>query len=215
MAYLGSAALLALGLVARPAAAAPAVSGDYIEARSCNLFVGACHAQGEYTTTGRQAILAWKVREGSVDGVSLNGLAALALVTADRNVGAPDAVRKAVLYLDASATPEQRAALAKLLKERAGDSLGEVLAVKEARIAFDPSGELYQVSAPGVATIRAKKEPGKLCCVQKYEVWYQPFISLTDSKIGYSVLDEFTDHTLNTTWSGSDQNNAYFGQFSF
>jgi hypothetical protein len=215
LATLGCAALLALGLAGRPAQAAPAVTGDYIEARSCNLYVGACHAQGEFTTAGRQAILAWKVGEGTLDGISLKGLSAIALVTSDRNLGAPGAERRSVLYVDASATAAQREALTRLIKERAGESLGTVLAVHEAKIAFDQSGELYQVSAAGVATLKAKKEPARLCCIQKYEVWYQPFVTLADGKIGYGVLSEFRDPTLQTTWSGSDQNNTYFGKFSF
>lgn len=215
LATLGGAALLVLGLAGRPALAAPAVSGDYVEARSCNVYVGACHAQGEFTTAGRQAILAWKVREGTVDGIRLDGLTAVALVTADRNLGAPGAQRKAVLYVDASATADQRAALAKLLKDRAGDSLGDLLAVKEAKIAFDQTSDAVQVNAAGVATLKAKKEAAKLCCIQKYEVWYQPFFPIADGKIGYSVLNEYKDATLQTAWSGSDQNNTYFGSFSF
>src|SRR5919199_4660500 len=98
-----SAALLALGLAGRPAAAAPAVSGDYIEARSCNIYAGACHAEGEAVTAGREAILAWKVRQGSYDGVTLDGVAAVALVQADKNVAAADAKRRSVVYVDAAA----------------------------------------------------------------------------------------------------------------
>jgi len=212
LSIVAGAAILAAGLAGRPACAAPGVSGDYIEARSCNVYAGACHAQGEYTTAGRQAILAWNVRHGSYQNVSLDGAAALALVTADRNLGAPGAKKQAVLYI--SGAPEQREALAKMLEERAGSSLGKVLAVKPAQIAFNDKGELYQVDAPGVATLKVKKEPGQLCCIQKYEVWYKPFVALKDSKIGYSVLSQFDDKTLNVSWSGSDQNNAYFGAFT-
>lgn len=215
LALIAGAALLAAGIASRPASAAPSINGDYIEARSCNVFAGACHAEGEFTTGGRQAVLAWKVGEGSYEGVSLNGVTAVALVTADRNLGAADVQRKAVIYVDSSASSEQREAMAKLLRARAGSSLGEVVAVKAAPISFDGSGELYRVSAPGVATLRVKKEPGQLCCIQKYEVWYQPFVALKDGKIGYAVQTGFKDATLDVSWSGTAQNNAYFGHFSF
>jgi hypothetical protein len=215
LASLSCAAALALGVAARPAAAAPPVTGDYIEARSCNIYVGACHAQGEYVTAGRQAILAWKVREGSSNGVSLNGLGAIALVTADRNLGDPEAQRKTVLYLDASAGPAQRDAFEALLRQRSAAALGEVVAVKTTSIAIDRTSDQLQVDAPGVATLKAQMEPGQLCCRQKYQVWYDPFVAVKNAKIGYSVLDQFSEPTLKTAWSGSDQNNTYFGEFSF
>jgi hypothetical protein len=212
--YLASAALLVMGLAGQPASATPGITGDYIETRSCNVYAGACHAEGEATTAGRQAMLAWNVRQGVFEGVSIDGVKAVALVAADRNVGLPGAQKQAVLYLDRNATPAQQAAMEKMLREKAGDSLGKVLAVKTAEIAFDATGDLYQVSAPGVATLKVKKEPGPLCCIQKYQVWYKPFVNLKESKIGYSVLNEYRDATLKTNWSGSDQNNAYFGEFS-
>jgi hypothetical protein len=212
--YLAAGALLALGLAGRPAAAAPAVTGDYIEARSCNIYVGACHAEGEFPTTGRQAVLAWRVRQGTFEGVSLDGVTAIAVVSADRNLGAPDVHKKAVVYVARTASPMQQQAMAKLLQERAGPSLGTVLAVKEAAIAFDPGKDLYQVSAPGIATLKVKKQPGQLCCLQKYEAFYKPFVALKDGKIGYSVLTGFEERMLDTSWSGSDQNNAYFGEFT-
>jgi hypothetical protein len=211
---IASAAVLALGLAGRPAGATPGITGDYIETRSCNIYAGPCHAEGEATTAGRQAVLAWSVRQGVYDGVNLDGVKAVALVAADRNVGLAGAEKQAVLYLDRSASAAQQAAMEKMLREKAGASLGKVLAVKTAAIAFDQQGELYQVSAPGVTTLKVKKQPGQLCCIQKYEVWYQPFVALKDGKIGYSVLSEYKDDTLKTTWSGSDQNNAYFGEFS-
>src|SRR5215471_8304335 len=40
--FAAGAALLVIGLAGRPASAAPAASGDYIEARSCNVYAGAC-----------------------------------------------------------------------------------------------------------------------------------------------------------------------------
>ena len=63
--------------------------------------------------------------------------------------------------------------------------------------------------------MRVKKEPGQLCCIQRYEVWYQPFVALEDGKIGYAVQTGFKDPTLDVSWSGTAQNNAYFGHFSF
>src|SRR5260370_30106683 len=58
--------------------AAPAVTGDYVEARSCNVYAGPCHFGSEYTTAGREAVMAWHVRRGAYAGQTLDGLTAVA-----------------------------------------------------------------------------------------------------------------------------------------
>ena len=56
------------------------LSGDYVEARTASVFAGACHYNGELTTTGRDAVMAWNITTGSWDGVRLAGVRALAVV---------------------------------------------------------------------------------------------------------------------------------------
>src|SRR5438105_1236706 len=135
LSYLGVAALAA-GLLAGAAHAAPAVTGDYLETRSANVYVGACHHEGEVVTTGRNAVLAWNVGEGEYRNVSLKGVTAVAVVSGDRYLGLPDAKRQSVLYVSDLATPEQRDAFAALLKDRAPKALGELVSVKTAPISF-------------------------------------------------------------------------------
>ena len=65
-----------------------------------------------------------------------------------------------------------------------------------------------------VATLKVKKAPGQLCCIQKYEVGYKPFVVLKDAKVGYGLHTGFKDEMLKTTWSGSDMNNVFFGAFT-
>lgn len=47
--------------------------GDYVETRTASVFAGACHYNGELTTTGRDALMAWNVVSGSWRGVDLAG----------------------------------------------------------------------------------------------------------------------------------------------
>src|SRR5437667_1665608 len=85
-----SRAVLALiGLVASPllAAGKGSVSGAYVEARTAEVFTGGCIMNSEAETMGRQAVLAWKVDRGSFNGVSLDGLAVVAALSGDRNLG--------------------------------------------------------------------------------------------------------------------------------
>src|SRR5438874_11607161 len=116
---------LTAALVAGAAAgvsAAPAVTGDYVEARSCNVFAGPCHFGSEYTTAGREAVMAWRVQHGAYAGQTLDGLTAVAAVAADDNL-AVAGPRRTVFYLDERATPAQREALVALLRARAGADL--------------------------------------------------------------------------------------------
>src|SRR5689334_14785347 len=85
----GGIAALTLGICSGALAAPPAsvhMSGEYVEARTCNVYTGACHAMSEATTTGREALMAWDIKQGTVDGVKLNGVKVVAAVTADANL---------------------------------------------------------------------------------------------------------------------------------
>src|SRR6266478_211366 len=66
-------AALALVLVAAPVQAA-GISGDYLESRTCDVWTGPCFANAEMNLGGKQAVLAWKVKEGTFDSVRLDGL---------------------------------------------------------------------------------------------------------------------------------------------
>src|SRR5438270_2761921 len=63
------------------------VSGQYVEARTAEVFTGGCIMGSEAETVGKQAVLAWKVDRGSFDGVNIDGLSVVAAVTGDRNLG--------------------------------------------------------------------------------------------------------------------------------
>jgi hypothetical protein len=210
--FLGTA--LAASLLATGANAAPAITGDYVESRSANVFVGACHHEGEVVTAGRNAVLAWNVTGGEVSGVSLKGVTAIAVVAGDRYLGLDEAKRRSVLYVNEAATPEQREAFVALLKERASKALGDLVAVKTAPVSFDAAGDMYRVQVPGVAWMKIKKQVGELCCKQPYETWGKPFVPVATPKTGYCVGVEFKDNSLLQGWTATDQNNAFFGQFS-
>jgi hypothetical protein len=63
------------------------VKGTYVEARTAEVFVGGCLMGSEAETTGRQAVLAWKIDRGSINGVSVDGLSIVAAVVGDKNLG--------------------------------------------------------------------------------------------------------------------------------
>src|SRR5438876_11827803 len=99
------------------------ITGDYIETRSADIYTGQCFANGETGLVGDQAILAWHVRSGSWNGVKLDGLNVVAVVKASATLGDPYGKpypAKAVLIVDAQATPVERQALAGFARHMGG-----------------------------------------------------------------------------------------------
>ena len=70
--HLLTAALVLLSAVSTGLAAE--ITGEYLEARTCDVYTGPCFANAEMELAGKEALLAWKVDQGSWKGVSLDGL---------------------------------------------------------------------------------------------------------------------------------------------
>jgi hypothetical protein len=164
---------------------------------------------------GREAVLAWRFRGGEWQGVDLTGLTAVAVMAGDDNLARPEVQRHTVLYLDAAASPEQRKALLSLLQSKYGKTFGEVREVKSAPITLDQSSDAYRLRAGDILRLDVAKEPNKSCCTMPMEVWYQPFVPVQGSKIGYTALNTFSGAAKMPSWTRVHQNSAIFGTFSF
>jgi hypothetical protein len=133
-----SAALSVLTVTSLSAGSAT-VKGTYVEARTSQIFAGACAINSEAGTTGREALLAWKVEEGRSNGVPLNGLAVVAAVAGDANlsvheIGGEVANTRTALFVDARATETQRAALVAMAKSLSQGLVGTVVEATPASI---------------------------------------------------------------------------------
>ena len=112
--------LVALPLCARPVAAA-GLTGQYVEARTCDIWTGPCFANAEMNLSGKNALMAWKVESGSVGDVRLDGLSVIAIVSARDTLGlAQTAAGKTVLIVDEKANKAQREALVGLARKQGG-----------------------------------------------------------------------------------------------
>src|SRR6185436_2152123 len=134
------------------------IAGDYVEARTASVFAGACHYNGELVTTGHEAVAAWSFASGSWDGVDLSGVRAAAAIGSDANLGQQQA-RKTELVVDSSASDAQAKAVASLLKEKCGQSLGDIVCVRRGSVAFAHVANEYRVSADGFATMTVRPMP--------------------------------------------------------
>lgn len=211
----------AMALLAAPAVAGPngSVVGDYVEARMAEVFAGGCIMGSEAETTGRQALLAWRIAEGTFAGVRLDGLAVVAAVAGDRNLGireiggeAPDTVRAAVL-VDERATPAQREALVALVRELSKGLIDEVVEVKAAPISFTRDDQEFRVSA-GEATLAVATEltHDPSCGAMQ---WFHPLATVTQASVGLTKAQVYTGRSLGTRWSQVEKRSAFFGTFAY
>lgn len=209
-------AVLALTFVAGFAFAteAPTLQGEYIEVRSASVYVGACHFGAEYVEGGREATLIWNIHSGSWNGVSLENVTVVAVISGKNNLAIETAARKSVLYMDPSATSEQRAALRELLTTKYADVLGEVLATETTAIKFTKNGTKYDVTVGEVLELSANRYP---CagCTQPHQIWYKPLTAIQNVIVGKSETYRYKDTHLPVTWQQSGaENNVFVGNFS-
>jgi hypothetical protein len=190
------------------------VKGDYVEVRTASVFAGACHYNGEVTTTGREALMAWNVTSGKWKGVDLAGVRAIASVSADDNLSNEQAGRRAELIVDKSATHQQAVAMADAIKSRYADALGEIVSVRTAPISFKHEGKTYQVAST-VASIDVEAMPNDLCCRMPNLVWYSPLAPLGQRKVGYTVRALYAGHAVGDNWERAGENSAFYGSFAF
>src|SRR5882724_1789530 len=190
------------------------IRGDYVEVRTASVFAGACHFNGEVTTTGRDALMAWNVKSGKWDGVDLAGVRAIASISADDNLSNPQAKRRAEVIMDKSASHAQAVAMLGAIKSRYADALGEIVSVRSAPISFKHEGQTYQVSS-AEASIDVEAMPNDLCCRMPNLVWYSPLVPLGQRKVGYTVKALYAGHAVADSWERAGENSAFYGSFAF
>lgn len=211
--FVASAVLLAV-----PAWAAGPVAGEYVEARTAEVFAGGCIMSSEAETIGRQAVLAWRVGSGEWEGQSLDGLSVVAAVSGDRNLGireiggeAPSYVRAAV-FVDERATAAQQRALVSLAQELSRGLITEVVEVTPTPIRFQSTHDRVVVDA-GAAQLAVDKhmdhEPG--CGAMK---WFTPFSTVDAATMGHTTAHSFSGEALETRWSAPNRKSAFHGRFS-
>ncbi|RPJ61967.1 MAG: DUF1326 domain-containing protein [Acidobacteria bacterium] len=211
--------LTILLLVAVPAwAAGYSVRGDYVEARTADVYTGACVANGEVNLTGKEAIMAWRVAEGEWNGVPLDGLSVVAVVKADSTLGdvtADSLSAQSVIVVDQKANPAQRQALISLAKTLGGDLLRDVLWVQQRSIEFETGGHgEASVQAGELASLetRCMSSTDHLCGNE--DVYYPPLTQVAKPVPAFTLVNAFQGKGLNTTWSNGYKRSAFVATFA-
>jgi Protein of unknown function (DUF1326) len=191
-----------------------AVRGDYVEVRTASVFAGACHFNGEVTTQGREAMMAWNFSSGKWQDTDLSGVRLMAIVSSDANLSEPNANRQSEVIIDSNVTRAKALAALNALKEKYAATLGNIVKVRFAPINFVHSGKSYDVTSDGV-TINVQAMPNDLCCKMPNLVWYTPLVGLENRKVGYTTKALYDGNGVGESWSRSDENSAFYGSFAF
>ena len=211
--------LILPGLMAATLAAKPAsVTGTYVEARTAEVFAGACIMNGEAATTGREALLAWKVDRGQVDGVTLDGLSVVAALASDTNVGIHEiggesTPARAVIVVDARASAAQRRALVAMVRSLSGNLIGSVVQEAAAPISFTDNGHQIDVSTDAVRLTVEKHLNHDPSCGNKQ--WFGPLTTVDHAEMGTTDANAFSGPALCTKWSDPNKRSSFFGTFSY
>jgi len=202
-------------------AVAPAgeITGQYVEARTCDVYTGPCFANADSGLAGRHAVLAWKIEKGSVNGAKLDGLSVVAVVAARDTLGLTQILPgKAVVIVDEKATLAQKAALVELAKNEAGALLENVVMVESAPV--DVS--ICHCEGNACAKVSAGKAKVETRCLnQKHDkacgnesAYYPPLSKGVKATPAMAVEHSFTGSEFNETWRDGERRGAYVGSFS-
>lgn len=212
------AGILALGLGVGVQASDPGVVGDYVEARTAEVFTGPCILGSEGEVSGKEAILAWRVSRGSVNGVALDGLSVVAVVAADKHLslheyGAPRPTTvRSVVMTDSRATTAQQQALVSMARSLAPGMFNEVIATRTVPITFQKSENGVRIAA-GAAKVDVVTEfDHPMTCGATR--WFSTLSKSEGSKPGLTRSQEWSGADLGLQWKQIDSKSSYVGTFT-
>lgn len=194
------------------------IRGQYVEARTCDVFAGSCFANADTGITGKNAVLAWKIEAGTLAGTKVDGLSVAAVVCASDTLGLKQsAPGRAVLIVDDRATKAQREALIKFAKGQAGNLAAEVKAIHSAPIDFT----ICNCDEGGCATLSAGAVKLTTRCINKDHdracgnetTLYSPLAKGITAKAAMATEHSYTGKDLNETWHDAGRRGAFVGSF--
>jgi len=202
-------------------ASAADIRGSYLESRDAEVYASHCFANSEIGLRGNLALMAWKIDEGSWNGVSLNDLGIVAVVKANSTLGDPfnnPLPAKAALIVDERASAEQREALTAFAKHMGGGLLETVVRTDVAPISVHFEGGIHAQQATLTAgklvslRTRAIVKTDSLCHLD--DVYYSPLVKLDHAMAAFALESRYSGKGLNVTFNGHNRSSAYLGTFA-
>jgi Protein of unknown function (DUF1326) len=225
-----SLAVLSLGAVT---ASAAGIRGDYVEARTADVFTGPCFSNAEVFISGNRAVMAWKVTEGSWNGVDLRGLCVAAAVDGTTTF-TEDQPEKAesVLLVDANADARQREALVDMAKTLGGARLSRVAKVTSTHMSLKledhaqadektahathgmPHSPRASFWAAGLAKIVTRPLDERDHACGNEVIAYPPLSKDVSAQPAYTLNHTFKGQGLDGSWEDPNCRSSFVGHFA-
>ena len=214
-------ALLCAACLVCGVASAAQISGEYLEARSCDVYTGPCFANAEMDLAGKEAVMAWRVEQGSWNGVDLAGLSVAVVANSEKTMGDTGVFPmhagkiRSVILVDQKANSQQRDALVAFVKDAAKSFTQNVVRVEAAPMVLqndhlDGKGVFAAGEIAKIETRALKK--GDCVCTNE-QIFYQPLTKVYDASPAYSNTLSFTGEGLGSTWTSHGQRSAFLATF--
>jgi hypothetical protein len=199
------------------------IRGDYIEARSADVYTGPCFGNAEAGLVGDLAVMGWRIQNGAWQGVKLDGLSVVGVVKASGTLG--DGYHgiypvKSVLIVDDRANAEQRLALKAFAQRMAGDLLQDIVRIEYQPISLTfENGNMHSMQgtlkAGNLAAVqtRAINQFDHICSNE--EVWYGPLTKVDHAMPAYALAHKYSGKGLGTVWSAPEKRSAFVGSFNY
>jgi len=207
---------------ATPKAQAPQITGQYIEARTADIYTGPCIANSEIGLAGKQAVMGWHVDHGTWGNVELDGLSVVAVVNSDVTLGSPDGGpvnAQALVIVDEAASDAQRAALVNFAQAQTGTLLSKIVAIESAPMHFETNIGGQHMAASLVAgnlvriTTRSLNDGDEFC--HNEEVYYPPLASnLMHAMPAVATEASYHGNDLGVTWTENERRGVFLGSFA-
>src|SRR5262249_32319818 len=172
----------------------------------------------EMNLSGKHAVIGWKVENGSLDNVRLDGLSVVAVVAASDTLGLEQTGHsKTLLIVDAKADSAQRDALVRLARMQGQELVRDVIAVERAKIDM----EVNTCKDGGCAVLVAGKARVETRCLNSHHdkvcgnesAFYPPLAKDVSAQPAVAVEHSFAGKSFNETWKDSERRGAYVGSF--
>jgi len=200
---------------------ADGVSGNYLEARTCQVYTGPCFANAEIGIAGKEAIMAWNIEQGQQGGVDLAGLNVVVVVAASDTLafrGIEDARSvKSIILVDRKANAQQRAALIEFARRNSGKAGESVQRIDVAPIAMnlDTTKLTGQLTAGKSVKLSTRKANPKDCICSNESAYYPPLAGVDRCVAGVTIDGGFSGRGLGTQWSIPDSRSAFMATFAY
>lgn len=229
--------MLATAMTALLTMAAAPIQGQYIEARTADIYTGPCFSNAEIFIVGDQAVLAWKIDKGEFQGVELDGLTVAAAVKGNTTFSQDNPNRaQAIVMVDKNASPKQKEALVAFAKHMAGARLNSIKEVRSVSIVFtmeaNPSekestagSHEHSASAEHSAPVASFWVPGLSEILVRpigvndhfcgnEAVAYDPLSRDVKVLPAFTVTHHFKNKSLGGSWSVPNNRGSFVGTFS-